>query len=89
MMFPTAISRLAVVVALCSSAYLLQKAGPEDGGLSEPPEAAAQQQTAGITVRPKPGFDADRPSVAEIELIGKFLPEILNGMNSGKKQSGS
>lgn len=87
MMTPQWITRLILVALLCSGMCLSQQTGPQDGNLSDPPEATAQQQTSGLTIRLKPGFDADRPSHAEIDLIGKLLPEILKGMASGKKES--
>jgi hypothetical protein len=87
MMTPQWITRLVLVALLCSGIYLSQQTGPHDGDLSDAPEATAQQQTGGLTIRLKPGFDADQPSPAEIDLIGKLLPEILTGMASGKKEN--
>lgn len=87
-MTPQWITRLALVALLCSGIYLSQQSVPDDVNLSDTPEAAVQQQTGGLTIRLKPGFDADRPSLAEIDLIGKLIPEILKGMNSGKNESG-
>lgn len=78
MMTPQWMTRLALVAALCAGLFLAEQGRvPETTPLGQATEETAQQTNGGLKVVLKPGFDPDRPSRAEIDLVVSLLPEFL------------